>query len=120
MVNKDTTLYTIDAGGKKLGRVASEVSVLLMGKNKSSFKSYLPALVKVQVVNAAQLSLGIKKLRTKEYVRYTGYPGGLKKESLGALVKRKGYKEALKNAVYGMLPSNKLRSIRMKNLFIKD
>ncbi|MDP3726540.1 MAG: 50S ribosomal protein L13 [bacterium] len=119
-MNKDTTLYTIDAEGKKLGRLASEVSTLLLGKNKSSFKSYIPALIKVHIVNASWLFLEQKKLRTKEYVRYTGYPGGLKKESLGELVKRHGHKEAIKRAVYGMLPSNKLRSIRMKNLFIKD
>ena len=119
-IKEDTTLYTIDADGKKLGRVASEVSILLMGKNKPSFKSYLPAFVKVQIVNASRLIMEPKQLRTKQYVRYTGYPGGLKKESLGALVKRRGYTEAIKRAVYGMLPSNKLRNIRMKNLFIKD
>ena len=120
MVNKETTLYTIDAHEKKIGRVASHVSTLLMGKNKSSYTRNIPALVKVNVINAAQLSIDSEKLKSKEYIRYTGYPGGLRKESLGALVKRRGYKEALRRAVYGMLPSNKLRNIRMKNLFIAD
>ncbi|MBI2108617.1 MAG: 50S ribosomal protein L13 [Parcubacteria group bacterium] len=120
ITKENTVLYTVDAEGKKLGRVASEIATFLMGKNKATFKRNTPAAVKVEVVNAAKLFLDQKKLRTKEYVRYTGYPGGLKKESLGHLVKRRGYKEAIRNAVYGMLPSNKLRVIRMKNLSISD
>ena len=113
-------LYTIDAQGKKLGRVASEAAAVLMGKNVPSFKRNEARMVKVQVINVAQLLLSQKKMRFKEYVRYTGYPGGLKKESLEQLVKRRGYKEAVWRAVYGMLPSNKLKTTRMKNLVVKE
>jgi len=119
-MDKDTTIHTIDAKGKKLGRFASEVSILLLGKNKPAFQKHIPAPVKIQVINAAQLSIDSKKLKEKKYVRYTGYPSGLKKEPLERLIKRRGYAEALRRAIYGMLPSNKLRAVRMKNLFITE
>jgi len=90
-----------------------------MGKNKPSFERHIPASVKVQVTNASQLLLDSKKMRTKEYTRYTGYPSGLRKEPLGKLIEKKGHKEALRRAVYG-LPANKLRDKRMKNLFIEN
>src|SRR3989338_5349437 len=107
-------MHTIDAQGKKLGRIASEISAFLMGKRSVSFgRNKLPS-TKVQVLNASQMSIGQEKSGTKEYTRYTGYPGGLKKESLGSLVKRRGYGEALRRAVYGMLPSNKLKNGMMK------
>ena len=61
-----------------------------------------------------------KKMKNKTYSRYSGYPGGLSSESLGHLVGRKGKKEALRRAVYGMLPANKLRGDRMKRLIIED
>lgn len=120
MKNIATDIHTIDATGKKLGRIASEVSKLLMGKNKPSFRRNAVALVKIQVINASQLAIDLPKLESKEYTRYTGYPGGLRKESLQRLIRRRGSKEALKRAVHGMLPSNKLRSIMMKNLYITD
>ncbi len=120
MVTKNTTTHTVDAREKKLGRVASEIAILLMGKNKTTFTRHIPPLVKVQVVHAAHLALEQKKINTKEYVRYTGYPGGLKKESLRSLIQRQGHKEALRRAVYNMLPSNKLRNGMMKNLSITD
>jgi len=119
-MDKNTTIHTVDAKNKRLGRLASEVSILLLGKNKAEFQKHIPAAVKVKVVNASQLSIDPKKLKEKEYVRYTGYPSGLRKEPLGHLVGRRGYSEALRRAVYGMLPSNKLRDVRMKNLFIED
>ena len=116
----NTILYTVDAKGKKLGRIASEISMLLMGKNKPSYQRNVVAGVKVQVVNASQLSIELPKLESKEYTRYTGYPGGLRKETLERLIRRRGSKEALKRAVHGMLPSNKLRSVMLKNLFISE
>ena len=119
-MDKNTTTHTVDAQGKKLGRIASEISALLMGKRETSFRRNKFPSIKVRVIHVSHLFIGSEKLRTKEYTRYTGYPGGLKKESLGSLVKRRGYSEALRRAVYGMLPSNKLRNGMMKNLFISD
>ena len=112
--------YTLDAKGKVPGRVATEVAVLLMGKNRTDFaRNRIPA-VEVEVENAGAMSLEAKKLKTKSYPRYSGYPGGLTLESMAHVVEKKGKKEVLRRAVYGMLPKNKLRPRMMKNLKIKE
>ena len=112
--------YTIDAKGRVPGRVATEVAVLLMGKNRTDFvKNAIPS-VEVEVTNAAALKLDQKKLKDKAYYRHSLYPGGLKKETMEAVVEKKGAKEVLRRAVYGMLPKNKLRPRMMKNLKIKE
>lgn len=112
--------HTIDATGKKLGRVATEVAVLLMGKDTPDFKRNVPADVKVNVTNASKLDITPKKMETKEYKRYSGYPGGLKTRKMSQEVAKHGYSETIKKAVYGMLPSNKLRAVIMKNLIITE
>lgn len=112
--------HTIDAQGKRIGRVASEASAFLMGKKSPSFKRNAALPVIVEIKNASQLFIESRKLRAKEYTRYSGYPGGLKKEALGNLIKRRGIGEALRRAIYGMLPSNKLRKERMKHLVIVE
>ncbi len=112
--------YSIDATEKKLGRLASEVATLLMGKNRTDFARHMVAPVKVTVVNASKLDITQKQLKTKEYKRFTGYPSGQKIEVLSKVVSEKGYGEALRRAVYGMLPGNKLRARMMKRLIIND
>lgn len=112
--------YTIDAKGRVPGRVATEVAVLLMGKNRTDFARNKIPSVEVEVVNAGGLTLDAKKLKDKAYYHHSGYPGGLKKESQAQVVEKKGAKEVLRRAVYGMLPKNKLRPKMMKNLKIKD
>lgn len=112
--------YTIDAENKKIGRVSSEIAMILMGKNSADFVKNKVADNKVIVLNASKLSIDPKKLEEKEYERYSGYPGGLKIDSLARLIEKKGYGEVIRNAVYGMLPANKLRPLVMKNLTIKD
>lgn len=112
--------YTIDAKGRVPGRIATEVAVLLMGKNRSDFsRNKIPA-VEVEVLSASEMKLGQKKLVDKTYAHHTGYPGGIKIASMQQVVEKKGAKEILKMAVYGMLPKNKLRPKMMKNLKIKD
>jgi len=115
-----TREYTIDASGKKLGRIASEVATILLGKDKPDFKRNVTAPVKVKVTNVSKLDINVKKLENKEYKRYTGYPSGLKSETMEEVIKKKGYKEIFRKAVYGMIPSNKLRSKRLKNLIISE
>ncbi|MEK7514614.1 MAG: uL13 family ribosomal protein [Patescibacteria group bacterium] len=112
--------YTLDAKGKKLGRVASEAAKILLGKDKSDFMKNTVALVKVKVVNASGLLITEKKKCEKTYARYSGYPGGLRHESLEDIIEKKGCKAALWEAVYGMLPGNKLRTPRLKNLIISE
>lgn len=114
------TKYTIDAAGRVPGRVATEVAVLLMGKNRTDFaKNTIPA-VEVLVTNANALKLEARKLKDKEYHHYSGYPGGLKTLSMEKVVAKFGAKDVLRRAVYGMLPKNKLRPQMMKNLKIKE
>ncbi len=110
----------INARGKKLGRLASEVAHLLMGKQYASFKRHILNEVKVTIMDAAKLDISQRKIAQKRYVTYSGYPGGIRHERVGEVIAKKGVNELLRRAVYGMLPANKLRTPRMKNLIIKE
>jgi len=110
----------IDAKGKSLGRVASEAAKMLMGKDTPQYEAHLVQGDGVHIVNAAQINLTEKKMKQKQYSRYTGYPGGLRFESLERVLSKKGYEEAFRKAIYGMLPNNKLRARMMKKLKVTD
>lgn len=111
--------HIIDAKDRAPGRVATEVAVFLMGKNRTDFaRNRIPA-ISVEVMNAESMKLEAKKLKTKTYFSHSGFPGSLKRRSQDYLVKTKGCREVLRRAVYGMLPKNKLRARMMKNLKIK-
>ena len=112
--------YEIDAQNKRLGRLASEVATILMGKNRADFARNTVADAKVKIVNAGKIFVTNKKMDNKIYKNYSGYPGGLKEASMRKVVAVKGMKEALRIAVKGMLPINKLRPRMMKNLTIID
>lgn len=112
--------YTIDAKDMKLGRLASEVAVLLMGKNLPEYAKNKVADVKVTITNASHLDISQKKAKTKEYFRWSGYPGGQKRETLEDIVTKKGTAEAIRKAVRGMLPGNKLRPLMLKRLEITE
>jgi large subunit ribosomal protein L13 len=112
--------YTIDAKGKKIGRVATDAAHHLMGKHTTSFSKNTVAEVTVEIVNASKVDIHPKKFVQKEYKRYSGYPGGLKHTKLQDLITSKGHEEVMRNAVYGMLPGNKLRPLLMKNLTIVE
>ncbi len=112
--------HTIDAQGKKMGRIASEAATLLMGKRTVTFVRNKVSGVQVKIINTSKASFDIKKLKDKEYVTFTGFRGGLYTETLEHLIARKGTKEAFERAVYRMLPSNSLRKQMMKNLTITE
>ena len=112
--------HTIDAKDKKIGRVATEAAHHLLGKDSTDYKPNVVADVNVEIVNAKLLDISPKKIDNKMYKRFSGYPGGLKEEKLGKIIKNKGFDEVLRKAVYGMLPSNKLRSLMMKRLIISE
>lgn len=112
--------HTIDAQGKKLGRIASEAASLLMGKNRTDFVRNVAPEVKVKIVNTGKLSVTNKKMEQKIYKNYSGFPGGLKERTMKKVVSDKGMKEAVRIAIRGMLPKNKLRDRMMKNLIIMD
>ena len=112
--------FTIDAKGKKIGRVATEAAHHLMGKDSTDFARNKVAEVTVEIVNASQVDIHPKKFVQKEYKSFSGYPSGLKHTKLQDVIAKKGYEEVLKTAVRGMLPGNKLRPIILKNLTIVD
>lgn len=109
-------VYTIDAANRPIGRVATEVAVILLGKDSPEFVKNRVLPVRVTIQNVDKLSISEKKRLQKEYQRYSGYPGGQKTENLQQLLDRKGYQEVLRKAIYGMLPNNRLRKDRMKRI----
>jgi large subunit ribosomal protein L13 len=115
----DTTEYTIDATGKRLGKVATEAASLLMGKNSAQYARHIAPDVRVNITNAAKLDISEKR-GTEIYQSYSGYPGGRNEETLTHLGKRLGYREVVKRTIKGMLPKNKLQSVMMKKLTITD
>ncbi len=112
--------YTIDAENKSMGRIASQVAVLLRGKNSPDFAPHIKPSNKVTIINASKTKLTGKKFTDKVYLRHSGYPGGQKSETLEDVVTKKGYEEVFRKAIYGMLPDNRLRKIMMNNLIIKE
>ncbi len=125
---KDTTMSTklsdikrswrlFDVKGKMLGRVASEIATVLMGKSKPYFVSSLDCGDYVVVVNAAEVKVSGNKELQKKYSRHSGYPGGYKEEALVDLRSRSPI-DIIRFAVLGMLPQNKLQDRMKTRLFI--
>ncbi len=112
--------YTLDAQNKKVGRVATEAAVFLMGKNNPDFARNKIPSVTVEIINSSKAIIDDKKKEQKTFARYSGYPGGLRKPNITETIKKKGYSEVFKEAVWGMLPKNKLRDRMMNNLNIKE
>lgn len=112
--------YTIDAQGKKIGRIASQAAAALMGKNSVSFAKNIVTQGQVEVINVAKADVTAHKKNSDVYTTYTGFRGGLKSETLGELINRRGMSEVFRQAIYRMLPNNKLRDKRIQNLIIKE
>lgn len=107
--------HTIDATNKVLGRLATEIAVLLRGKNKPDFAPNKDIGDFVIIKNVDKIKLTGKKLEKKVYYHHTGYLSGLKKTSLKRLFEKEPG-QVLKKAVFGMLPKNKLRAKQIKRL----
>ncbi len=99
--------HVIDASGKILGRLATEVATLLMGKNKPQYVPYLDNGDMVVVTNTSKVKVTGKKAMDKKYVRHSGYPGGLRVETFDKLIVRRPEK-IIEHAVWGMMPKTKL------------
>lgn len=112
--------YTLDATNKRPGRLATEVAVLLMGKNRTDYVRNAIPDVQVEVSNASKMDISMKMQKEKTYSHHTGYPGSLKTLSVEQVIEKKGAKEVLRKAVTGMLPKNKLRPRMLKRLTIND
>jgi len=121
MTETNTTKeYSIDATGKRIGRVATEVAMILMGKNTPQYTANKVADVKVTITGAEKLEITDAKSAQKTYKRYSGYPGGQTVETLAAVRAKKGAGELLRHAIRGMMPANKLRTERLKRLEITE
>ncbi len=115
----EITTYTIDASGRTLGRVASEAASALLGKRSVQFAKNKALPMKVVIENASKLYLPSRRTKGKVYTRYSGYPGGLYSTTMEEMLAKKGVAEVVKKTVDGMIPRNKLRAPRMKNLIVK-
>lgn len=111
--------HTLDATGIAPGRLASQIALLLRGKNKASFTPNIDGGDIVVVENVSKMKITGNKLVTKIYYRHSTHPGGLKATKLGDLIARKGYGEVLRHAVSGMVHRNRLKNEMMKRLIIK-
>lgn len=107
--------YVVDAEGKTLGRLASELAVLLRGKHKPQFTPHVDTGDFVVVVNAEKVVVTGRKADHKVYRRHSGYPGGLRTTSYEEMMRRKPA-EVLRKAVYGMMPKNRLARRQVKKL----
>ncbi len=105
----------VDAAGQILGRFATQVAGLLMGKHKVTYSPHLDMGDYVIVVNATKIKVTGNKLEDKIYYRHTGYMGGLKEENLGTLLERRP-ERVFELAVRGMLPRNKLAKHLLRHL----
>lgn len=112
--------YTLNAENKRIGRVATQAAVYLMGKNTPEYARNAIPEVSVEITNTSKALIDDPKMETKTYSRYSGYPGGLKQPTMKQVIAKKGYSEIFREAVLGMLPKNKLRSKMMKNLIITE
>jgi large subunit ribosomal protein L13 len=107
--------HVIDASGKTLGRLASEVAQLLRGKHKPIYVPHLDTGDYVIVINADKVRVTGNKAKQKLYYRHSGYPGGLKSTSLAEMMESQPTR-AIEHAVRGMLPKNPLGRAMFKKL----
>lgn len=113
--NHERAWYVVDAEGQTLWRLASQIATILRWKNKVSFAPHIDNWDYVVVINSEKISVTWKKLEDKIYYRHTWFLWGIREISLGNLLKKKPT-AALKKAISGMLPKNKLRKNMMARL----
>ncbi|MBA7683271.1 50S ribosomal protein L13 [subsurface metagenome] len=111
----DKKWWLIDADGKILGRLATEVATLLRGKRKPEFTPFIDCGDFVVIVNAEKINVTGKKIEQKKYYSHSGYPGGLKVNTLEELLDKKP-EEVIRKAVWGMIPKGKLGRAVYKKL----
>ena len=107
--------YVVDAEGKTLGRLATEVAMVLRGKNKPIYTPHVDCGDYVIVINAEKVVVTGKKRTNKIYKKHTGYPGGLREITFDKLQQKKP-EEIIRHAVKGMLPDGKLGRQMFKKL----
>jgi large subunit ribosomal protein L13 len=109
--------YVVDAEGKHLGRLATEIVRVLRGKNKPQYTPHVDVGDFVVVINADRVAVTGRKAEQRVYRRHSGYPGGMKETSYEQMLARKPT-EVLRKAVYGMMPKTRLARKQFKKLKI--
>ena len=107
--------YVVDAEGKTLGRLATQIAGKLRGKDKPSYTPHVDTGDFVIVVNAKKIAVTGKKLSQKRYYRHSGYPGGLRSRTLEQMIAQKPT-DVIRGAVKGMLPKNRLAAKQLTKL----
>jgi large subunit ribosomal protein L13 len=107
----------VDADGATLGRLATRIATMLRGKHRATFSTHIDTGDPVIVVNASKIKVTGRKLQAKQYVRHSGYPGGMRTESLERLLARRP-EEVIRRAVRGMLPQNRLGEQMIRKLHV--
>jgi large subunit ribosomal protein L13 len=112
---RERNWLVIDATGKTLGRLATQIADALRGKRKPEYTPHVDVGDFVIVVNAERLSVSGKKLEEKRYYRHSGYPSGLRSRTLKEMLERRP-EEVIRRAVKGMLPRNRLGRSQLRKL----
>jgi large subunit ribosomal protein L13 len=113
--DRERDWYVVDAEGKTLGRLATQIAEVLRGKHKPTYTPHVDVGDFVIVVNAEKVAVTGKKREDKLYFRHTGYPGGIRSRTLGDLLERRPA-EVIRKAVKGMLPRNRLGRQQLRKL----
>ena len=109
--------YIVDGTNQTVGRIASKIAAVLRGKNKAYYTPHVDCGDYVIVINAEKVVLTGNKFHDKQYLNYSGYPGGKKEEAAEDLIKRRP-EVIMERAVKGMLPKNRLGRKMVKKLFV--
>jgi len=109
--------YVVDAEGRTLGRLATQIAETLRGKHKPEYTPHIDTGDFVIVINAEKVAVTGNKLRDKRYWRHSGYPGGIRSRTLAEMLERRP-EEVIRKAVRGMLPRNRLARKQLTKLKI--
>jgi large subunit ribosomal protein L13 len=105
--DRERSWVLVDASGKTLGRLATQIADILRGKRKPEYTPHIDTGDFVVVINAREVAVTGNKREQKRYYRHSGYPGGLRSRTLGEQLERRP-EEVIRRAVRGMLPRNRL------------
>ena len=112
---RERNWLVVDATGKTLGRLATQIATTLRGKHKADYTPHIDVGDFVIVVNAEKVSVTGRKLEEKRYYRHSGYPGGLRSRTLSEMLDRQP-EEVIRKAVRGMLPRTRLGRAQLRKL----
>ncbi len=111
--------YVVDADGKTLGRLATRIADVLRGRHKPIYTPHVDVGDFVIVINASKIKVSGRKETQKKYYNYSGYPGGLREETLKEVLE-KDASRVIQHAVKGMFPKNRLARVQIKKLKIHN